>query len=364
MTAPPGTSLELLRAVVADDDEAVRRALSDREADIAAFLRFAHHHHLGAYVYWTLHRRGLTTLLSPRILAATKASSLAERTQTERLVRTLCTLRDHFEQERTRVLFIKGPLFAQRFYGSVDARGFADLDVLVQPHDLERIETLLLGLGFTRAFRVLVSRGVTRRFAHHFEYTRDEVPLDVHWVLQRHFTFRIDYARIWATAAKVPLAGRSFEATSDEYELVLQLLGILMDLQVGKLALRSLVDVYRVLETVDGAIDWEAFLAWRRRERILGPCGWVLGLVLDVLDCRARFPRLAALLAPTLRTLPPTSLAHAAVLESRPLAPGQKLLALRIYETPLAASLAWWLVSLPFRLAVYGVTRERLGPAG
>jgi hypothetical protein len=29
------------------------------------------------------------------------------------------------------------------------------------------------------------------------------------------------------------------------------------------------------------------------------------------------------------------------------------------YETPLPAALTWWLLSLPFRLAVYGVTRRR-----
>jgi hypothetical protein len=61
--------------------------------------------------------------------------------------------------------------------------------------------------------------------------------------------------------------------------------------------------------------------------------------------------------------LPSTAAARRAVLESRPLDLGQKLLALRIYETPLAASVSWWLVSLPFRVAAYGITRPlRRGP--
>jgi hypothetical protein len=46
-------------------------------------------------------------------------------------------------------------------------------------------------------------------------------------------------------------------------------------------------------------------------------------------------------------------LARRAVLESRKVDVGQKLLAFRLYESSLAAALSWWLVSLPFRFAVY-----------
>jgi hypothetical protein len=31
---------------------------------------------------------------------------------------------------------------------------------------------------------------------------------------------------------------------------------------------------------------------------------------------------------------------------------------LRIYEAPLLASLAWWLVSLPFRVLAFGIRRR------
>jgi hypothetical protein len=363
MTAGPERHLPLLRSLVTADRRALEQALADPGTDVAGFLRFAHRHQLGAYAYWALQQLGLTGLLSPRILAATKASSFVERTRSERLARQLRDLDALFAQAGVRVLSIKGPLFAQRFYGSLDARGFADLDVLVRtPADVDRIDALLLGAGFERAFRILGSRRLTRYFAHHFEYRREGLPLDVHWALQRHFTFAIDYPRIWATAARVELAGRSYETTSDEYELVLQILGVLIDLQVGKLALRTLVDVYRILTTVEGRLDWAEFSRWRARERILRPAVFVLALVLDVLDCRGEFPALRRMLDAHRHAVPSTAPACRAVLESRPLDLGHKLLALRIYETPLAASLSWWLVSLPFRVAVYGVRPLRRGP--
>ncbi|HUF70202.1 MAG TPA: nucleotidyltransferase family protein [Longimicrobiales bacterium] len=355
--------LILLRSLIRGDVEALRRRLSDPATDATRFLRFAYRHQLGAGAYYELQRLGLADLLPRPVRAATKASSLRERARTENLALLMRELAEAFDAAAVRVLFIKGPLFAERFYGSIAARGVADLDVLIRtPADLARIETLLRDRGFQPAFRVPVSRRFTRVFTHHFEYRRAGLPLDVHWVLQRHFTFAIDDARIWATATRVGLGGRTYDTTSDEYELVLQILGVLTDLQVGKLTLRPLVDIYRILKTVDGSLDWAEFFSTRARERILRPAIFVLALTLDLLNCHDDFVALRPFLDVNRRSIPATRHAFQAVLKSRPLALRQKLLALRVYETPLPAALSWWLLSLPFRLAVYGVTRRRFRP--
>lgn len=353
--------LALLRLIVREDRAALRLALSDPSIDLTGFLRFAHRHQLGPYFCWSLKQLGLTHDLSPRILVAMKAASLVERMTSESLALQLRALGELFERGGAKVLFMKGPLFAQRFYGSLEARAVFDLDILIRsPEELELVEALLLETGFEPAFHVPLSRRLSRYFVHHFEYRRNALPLDVHWALQSHFTFAIDYPRLWATTSRVELAGRTYESTSHEYELVLQILGVLTDLQVGKLALRSLVDIYRVLRSVEGTLDWGEFFSWRKRERIHRPSVYALGLALAVFDCHDDFPTLWTALEPMLRPLPPTRPAFHAVLASSPLDLRQKLLALRIYETPLAASLSWWLVSLPFRLAVHGFTRRPL----
>lgn len=351
--------LALLCSLVARDADAIRRALADPDTDLPGFFGFARRHQLGAFSYWTLQRLGFSSLLPPPLLAAAKATALLERTLSERLLKQMRDLGELFDRSGLPVMFIKGPLFAKRYYGTLDARSVFDLDILVKaPTDLTTVEALLLQAGFEPAFRIPVSTRLARFFTHHFEYRRDSLPLDVHWALQRHFTFAIDYERVWTTAARVELAGHTFLTTSDEYACVLQILGVLTDLQVGKLTLRPLVDLVHILETVDGIMDWQGFLAIRRREHILRPTAYVLGLTLDVMGCRSRFSELWTELAPMMQTLPPTVLAHRALLASRPLDLEQKLLALRIYEAPLVASLAWWLVSLPFRMAVYGVMQR------
>lgn len=350
--------LALLRATVREDADAIRRALTDPSADVAGFLRFAHRNRLGDFVYWSLRRLGLTGELAPEYLAAAKANALLERMRQEELLAELARLGEIFRVSGVRVLYLKGPLLAQRFYGGLEGRAAADLDLFIRGRDLGRVERRLLEAGYLPAFRVLLSRRLSRYFTHHFEYRRKGLPLDVHWQFQRHFTFAIDYGRVWAGASRTEVRGREYEVVSAEYELVLQILGMLTDLQVGKLALRSLVDIQRILRTMDPVTDWGEFLAQRERERILRPTAYILALVLELLHCEDQFPILRDGLAPTLRGLPSTDLGVRAALESRPLSAGQKLLALRIYESPVAASLSWWLLSLPFRLAVYGVTRD------
>jgi hypothetical protein len=352
--------LQLLRSLVAGDAAAAHGVLGDPSIDLPAFFGFVRRHQLGSFAYLRLQEFGLASRLPRPILAAAKATALLERDLGERLVAQMASLGEMFEAAGIPVIFIKGPLLATRYYGSVDGRSSCDLDVLIRTAaDLARTDSLLLENGFERDFRVLLSRRLSRYFAHHFEYRQGSLPLDVHWALQRHFTFDIDYARVWSTAARVEFGGRCYAATSDEYEIVLQVLGVLTDLQVGKLTLRPLVDLVHMLARVDEYFDWTAFLEARRREHTLRPTAFVLALALDVIGHRSDFPQLVAELAPVLATLPSTSRAHRGLLEGQPSDIGQKLLALRIYEAPLAASLAWWALSLPFRLAVYGVAGRR-----
>ncbi|HEX6106794.1 MAG TPA: nucleotidyltransferase family protein [Gemmatimonadales bacterium] len=349
--------MTLLRACVREDEAALRAALTSPATDVAGCLAFAHEHRLAGFVWARVERLGLTGLLPPAQLAAAAAGALFERARSERLTAELRRLGELLQADGVPVLFLKGPLLARRFYGGLDARAAADLDLFIRSPDLARVEALLGAAGYAPAFRVLLSRRLSRYFTHHFEYRRDGLPLDVHWAFQRHFSFAIDYRRVWTTTERAELGGRVYEVLSPEYELVLQLLGIQTDLQVGKLALRSAVDVYHILRAMEGAIDWGEFCARRGRERILRPSAYVLAMVLELLHCREEFPALAAALEPALSELPSTSPGVRAALDSRTRSPGQKLLALRLYETPLAAALSWWLVSLPFRLAVYGVGR-------
>ena len=96
--------------------------------------------------------------------------------------------------------------------------------------------------------RSLLGQRLSRRFTHHFEYRREDIPVEVHWVLQQHFSFALDYPRLWRESERSSFRGRRYRRLSAEYELVVHILSLLTDLQVGKLTLKSFVDMYRILE--------------------------------------------------------------------------------------------------------------------
>jgi hypothetical protein len=346
--AEPPAYLAALRAVVLDRNP--QHALARPDLDPAGFVGFLERHRLLGYVYRALQRRGMQDALPAGPRAQARAYYLRQWTKNERLAAELARLSERFRRAGLDLLALKGPLFAERYYGDLDARSISDLDFLGRrADDVDVAERLLLEDGYRRGSRLLLGRRVSRAFTHHFEYYNDDLAVELHWVLQRHPSLTIDYARLWRTAETFPFRGRAIRAPSDEYELVTQIVSVLVDLQVGKLTLKAFVDLYHLLAAAAPRIDWDAFFACRRQERLLRGTAFALALLAWLLDCADEIPGLVC------RGARPPALERGAeaVLGSRPLDWGQKLLALRLYQVPLAGALGWWAVSLPFRLAVY-----------
>jgi hypothetical protein len=230
----------------------------------------------------------------------------------------------------------------------------ADLDVLTQSErDFARLEQLLLDQGYLPGYRLFLGRRLSRSFTHHFHYFRDGLTVEAHWVMQRHCSFRIDYDRVWSTTTTVDFRGRSYQVLSAEYELVLRILGALTDLQVGRLTLKPFVDMYTIVRATP-LVDWNEFFWWRRREKIFDCSRYFLNLLLELFDCHGELEQLAQArgLQGAAGQGSPTARLQV-VLNSRRFDWRQKLTAIRLYETALPTSLAWWAISLPFRLAVY-----------
>lgn len=123
--------------------------------------------------------------------------------------------------------------------------------------------------------------------------------------------------RAAARAAALRRRIRHFAPTSDEYELVPQILGVVTDLHVGKLTLHSLVDVYHVVVHLDARRHSAEFLACREREHIGCASAFVLLAMLDVLDRHRQFASLTALLERRRRSLPAPMLTVRTALNGR-----------------------------------------------
>jgi hypothetical protein len=294
-----------------------------------------------------------------------KVFSLNQWARQEILVRELGRISALLSASRHDFIALKGPCLATRFYGAIDRREFWDLDILVKREHIGAVELLLRGAGYVRKSRVLFSTAVTSRFTHAFDFTKGNVSVDLHWLLSANATHYLDYEAIWRQRQKFILRGQNFFVLSDEHEIAFNLISIFKDLERGAVRLKSFVDLYFILRAVGPGLDWNAFMQHRRQEKILRISVNVLDFFFELFNCRHRFPDIAAAFAHERRhvkILP--SGYHRALIAGAPGALKNKAWAAGIYECSRLHVFVWWLLSLPFRLAVHDSGRYARLKAG
>lgn len=137
--------------------------------------------------------------------------TIAALTATSQLLEALGAL----ESIGVRAVSIKGPIYAQWLYGTIAARRFVDLDIIVEPHATPEALQCLRGLGYQlpdyssdESARVI--------FAGRAAYPlgrEGALDIDLHWRLaDTKFTSAISPALLIDCAVHVSLAGRTVSA--------------------------------------------------------------------------------------------------------------------------------------------------------
>ena len=103
-----------------------------------------------------------------------------------------------FHRSGVPVTPLKGPCLAERLYGDVALRTYADLDLLVRPHDLARAEKLLTDLAFIPSGRA---------DDYHRSWNRKAVNLELHRNVDNPLTFDFDVNAAWARAQPSQFSG-------------------------------------------------------------------------------------------------------------------------------------------------------------
>jgi hypothetical protein len=347
-------NVAVLSCLLAGRVEDAKERLSAGGPGGGDFLRFSERHFLAWYLAPLLDTSGLRAVFDPDDLARVERGVETRRARQAVLVDELARLWPRFRECGIDVLLLKGPALAERFFGGAHKRGFVDLDLLIRPERLLATERLLAESGYERLSKVLISRGLSTRFTHGFDFAKDDLRLDLHWSLGSHASYRIAYDRIWRSRALFRIGRDEVSVLSDEDALFFHLLSLFEDLDRGAARLRSFVDVHAMLVALEDRIDWPAFWERHRSERTAGPCEAALALFFALFDVAGRFPRAAGAIARTVDEVRSRSWEElGALIEARPGAFRNKLWAIRAYECPTWMSLAWWSMSLPFRLAVY-----------
>jgi hypothetical protein len=285
-----------------------------------------------------------------------KKFSLSQWGRQETLVRELAKLSTLLTAAGYEFILLKGPCLAARFFGGIDRREYWDVDVLIRKKDLVAVEHLLLSDAYVRKSAVLLNKTITGCFTHALDFAKPNISVDLHWLLSANAGHHLDYEAIWAERQSFMLRSHRYFVLSEEYQVVLTLISIFKDLERGAAGLKPFVDLYFILSAVSRDLDWEGFLKRRRREKILRISVNILALFMGLFDCHDRFPEVAGAVARQQQLVEAVSSEHRHMLiEAKPGALRNKLWASGIYDCSRIHVFFWWLMSLPFRLAVHNL---------
>lgn len=359
LSCTPADLCDVLAALLQGEHDALAAALRDERLPMEALVMLVERHRLGCHLAARLVHSPLLPLVPKQLWDAIQERQRQQAQRTSRMLEALQRLLPRFKHAGIETMVVKGPELAARFSGGLLQRGYGDLDLLVRGQDRRAALDLLMKLGFQLRSRVLLSRSVTARFVHGFDFEHQGLRLDLHWCLSRQPGFRIDETGFWARRTHWSLDGVTVAVPAAVDELHFLLISAFADLQRGALRLQSLVDVTMLVDALE-AFDGKTFLLDRNSEGTAEVCRLMLGVQQVLLSSKRPGPAWASALEPLpnrqhlLQLLQPAPFDLPLKLWSAPHLP----------VSPLHYGL-WWLLSLPFRTASsHPSLRSRSLPAG
>jgi len=356
---------EALAAIVRGDLDAAAGFARDSAFDAGRFVAFAAEHQLAGFVHAAIADTPMLAALPAVARERLTAAFIRQWATNERLAQELREVRQVFQSAGCQFVLLKGLHLAIAYHGGVDRRGMSDLDILVRKDDLARAVSLLAGRGYQRPAGAWLNWRVASKFTHACELERNGIPLDLHWALVAHPSYRLDYDEIWARRRRFDADGAEVHVLDDEHALTFQVLAIAKDLELGTVTLKAFVDLYAITRAFDAEQAWEPFFAARHREHTARTAAAMLALMLSMFDATGEFPVLDACLDRSATPPVPPGLVERVAMRRRSLS--DRLWAVGLYETSLLRAGAWWALSLPFRVAAHGMghgPRESVAPLG
>lgn len=247
------------------------RALGAQELDWKALSKSAEAHGILPLLYRNL-RAHCPELVPPKVLAALTDRFHANVARNLLLTDELLKILDALTAGGVTAIPFKGPVLAGFAYGSLDARQFGDLDLLVAPRDLLRARDLLVRHGFD-AFPKL-SPAKMRVFMGSecelwFGEPRELVSVETHWAIREPvYRLPFDVDQLFARSITTTLKGRPVPTFCPE-DLLLVLAAHGAKHRWDKL--RLVCDVAELLRS-QPSLHWPAVLEQARQlhaERIL-----------------------------------------------------------------------------------------------
>jgi len=204
----------------------------------------------------------LFPMLSERFWQTVHAYSLANHGFLMAVEQLLATLDSTCRSAGIEYRLFKGAVLAHQVYPQPQYRTFGDIDLLVRPNDLPRLEQLLLAMDFEicddlyHSFPLSIVQKYN--FARHYQHRQPpEIPVDVHLNLTgKLHPFQFNGQDFWQNSSQITITGRNYPTFKLEYQAIA---GLYHAFKHYYFKLIWLCDLYLLLQ--QPKLNWDLLLA-------------------------------------------------------------------------------------------------------
>jgi len=174
------------------------------------------------------------------------------------------------------VIVLKGAVLCETVYPHIGTRSFCDLDIMVQPKDLQRVKRELECLDYSFSPTAAQHHLVACPSSNH------SIPLEVHWDLVNEtspfqkYAFELSLESFWDEAIPLKIRGTDALNLSPEHQLIYLAVHMLKE---GYANRKWLVDLYFLLKSFKGKINWDKLTEDCCKFRVRRPVYYALTLV-------------------------------------------------------------------------------------
>ena len=342
--------LPLIDFALASDWRSVSILLRKPDFSRDGFLRFITDHELASPLLWLVQRDQATVHLPSWLLLHLMGTGAYGIRRQQDLCAALAEITDAARSRHLSFLLLKGLYFAERYYGSINARWTRDLDVLVNGDELNEFAALIESLGYRKRNKVWLPERIHTRLVHAYDWQRGNISVDVHQNFRVRPGYRIDPHRVFNDSQQYRICGINVLVPSDEDNLLLLFISIASDVEQGRIRAKSIIDFWALVSRLDANLCWETWLAKRKDEGLYELVRAAALLLMVTLPHAGRFAGLVSAIGKSDGSHPTLDFQAVMALISAP----QYSLAnrrwfLRHHKANILAYLNWWLIGGIFR---------------
>ena len=209
------------------------------------------------------------------VLRSAQAMVLRNRVRTGRMLAGLSKILTPANQANVPVIVLKGAHLVSAYYDDIGYRPMSDLDLLIKPEDLDRIEMIMHQVGFIASPNNEAEQLVGKHL--HYHHPRTEVSVEVHWrLLTSEFSLETSLEPLWKSAIPIQISGKA--ALGLPPEIMLPLFALHLFNHRFRLPIRQVWDAAVVIQKE--VIDWRVVIElagkWKM-ERSLASLLFIIG---------------------------------------------------------------------------------------